>query len=125
MNGMRFGRQKMVQGIVLLALIFGVIAYFLLCTPVSPLGADLRAAPSGIKTAADGFWGTLGFYRDPVDNNNTYFLMLLFFTLAIYKTVRVSFFAEKKAQARAGGVLGRLNGFFSGGSKAAGGLRGR
>lgn len=99
-------RQKKIQGIVLLTLIFAFIIYFLFFTPVSPVGADFRGAPSGEKTAAAGFWGTIGFFKDPVDNNNTYFLMLMFFTLAISKTVRSSFFTAGKGK-KGNGPAGR------------------
>lgn len=108
--------QKKWTGIVLLVLICLFVVWFLFCTPVTPLAGNLRGSPSENPVPAAGFWGTIGFYRDSADNGHTYFLMALFFSMAVYKIIRSCFFtkvrqshSEQEIKRTKGGLVSSSN----------------
>lgn len=74
--------------------------YFLLFAPVSPLKGDLHAAASAVPLPASGIWGKIGFYERPADNSITYCLMLMFFSTAVYKLLRMIFPAAQRRRLR-------------------------
>lgn len=93
----RLARQKRITGVLLLLLIVVFLTYFLAFAPVSPLMGDLRAAKSAVPVPAEGIWGMIGFYEKASDNSATYCMMLMFFSMAVYKIVRGVFFPKRRA----------------------------
>lgn len=92
MESERLERQKKIFGCVLLVLIALFWVWFLFFTPVSPLLGGLREGASVSPLPAPGIWGKIGFYQRTADNGFTYFLMAMFFSMAVYKIIRTSFF---------------------------------
>ena len=84
-------RQKRIVGSILLGLIALFWIWFLFFTPVTPLAGGLRDGVSASPLPAPGIWGKIGFYQRTADTGFTYFLMVLFFSTAAYKVIRVSF----------------------------------
>lgn len=84
----KLDQQRRITEIVILVLLIAVVITFLLAAPVSPLYGDLRAEKSENPVPAEGVWGIIGFYERAADNNTTYCLMLMFFSLAFYKIIR-------------------------------------
>lgn len=91
-------KQKKYTNIALIVLVVVSTLAFVLFAPVSPLKGDIRGAQSVDPVPAAGFWGAIGFYENAADNNVTYWLMLMFVVLALYKLIRDTFFPQWKGK---------------------------
>ena len=95
MDNQFLDRQRKMFGLLQLALMALFWLWFLFCTPVTPLAGSLRGGASDHPIPAEGLWGGIGFYTRPADNGLTYFLMVLFCGLIVYKIIRNSFFPHR------------------------------
>lgn len=85
-------KHRKIVGLVQLAIMALFWVWFLFCTPVTPLSGSLRGGASDNPIPAEGFWGNIGFYTRPADNGLTYFLMVIFCGLIMYKIISSCFF---------------------------------
>lgn len=88
--------SRLITGVICLAVILGTLLAVFCFSPFSPLKEPLAGSFPGERIPAHGFWGSLGFWRNFTDNRDTLFLVVLFCTLAIVKTIRTFFMKKTK-----------------------------
>lgn len=94
----KLSKDKKLRGLIGILLILIAVSYIFFFSKISPFKTAPIGSIDGEKIALEGFWGFLGFYRNPYDNRHTFFLLLIFCSLAIMNIFKSNILNKSKTQ---------------------------
>ncbi len=93
-------QENRIIAIIGIFIILIALAYIFLFSSISPFKPAPDGSVAGERIKLPGFLGFLGFYRNPYDNRNTFFLIALFGFMGIGRIIATTFMKKKKASSK-------------------------